>query len=248
MYNLSEIIGKSIISLYEGKVLGTINKVTFEKKLKKITNFIFFEAENDEEEFVIHSNSIFAVGENALVIKNTSAVEPLSNLEPQITLCSPINLQVFTTQGVCLGKVRDVSVDATFNVCSIVISNGETLSAQEVVSFSDNAILIQDENVKINTSKFSKQNRPKLIKTETPVTILRADTISPILSQLQNTIATLPTKVTSSVNFLVGRVVTQNLYSQSRELIAKKGSLISQKTIENAKKNGKIKELSIFSA
>lgn len=247
MYNLSEIIGKSIISLYEGKVLGTITNVAFEKKLKKITHFIFFETENDEVEFVIHSNAIFAAGKNALVIKNASAVEPLSNLEPQIALCSPINLQVFTTQGACLGKVCDVFIDATFNVCSIAISNGETLSAQEVVSFSDNAILIQDKNVKINTSKLSKQNRPKLIKTETPVTILRTDTISPILSQLQNTTATLPTKVTSSVNFLVGRVVTQNLYSQSKELIAKKGSLISQKTIENAKKNGKIKELSIFS-
>lgn len=248
MYKISEILSKPVISLYEGAVEGIIKNFTFDKKLKKITHFIVFDAEENADDQVITSNNIFAIGENALVIKNATCLEPLTNFEPQLKINNPINLQVYTTQGKCIGKVTDVIIEKNFAVKSFLISNDKEIDIKEIISLSKNAILVQDENVKINRTKLTNHKRPKLIKTDSPITILRNDSLAPILPQIPNTPTTLPTKVTSSVNFLVGRVVTQNLYSQSKELIAKKGSLISQKTIDNARKNGKIKELSIFSA
>jgi len=247
MYKLSEVLSKPILSLFNGRIEGTIKTAIFDKKLQKIKYFTFFNENEQNDEYIIPSSRIFAIGENALVVKNSSCIEPLSNFEPQINLNNPINLHVFTTKGKSLGNIIDVIFTEKFVVEKFLLSNNTPVNIAELASFSENALIIQDEKEKVNVSKFSEQKRPRLIKSDEPVTILRTDNIQTLESALQPQIATLPSKVTSSVNFLVGRTITQNLYSQSKELIAKKGAPISLKTIENAKRNGKIKELSIFS-
>lgn len=247
MFKLSEILSKPILSLFNGKIEGIIKTAIFDKKLLKIKYLIIFDESEQNDEFAIATSSIFSIGENAIVIKNSSCLEPMSNFEPQISNNSPINLSAYTTKGTGLGKVTDIFFDEKFNVQKICLSNSNAIAISELASFSHNALVIQDKGKKVNVSKYSEQKRPRLILSKEQVTILRTDNIQPLQTNLQHKTATLPSKVTSSVNFLIGRIITQNLYSQSKELIAKKGSPISLKTIENAKKNGKIKELSIFS-
>lgn len=247
MYKLSEILSKPILSLFNGKVEGTIKTAIFDKKLQKIKYLIVFNENEQIDEYVIPTSSIFSIGENALVVKNASCLEPISNFEPQIVYNNPINLHAFTTKGNSMGNVIDIFFDEKFVVEKVLLSNNTTIDIADLASFSENALVVQDKDKKINVSKFCEQKRPRLIKTDEPVTILRTDNIQALATPSQPQIATMPSKVTSSVNFLIGRTITQNLYSQSKELIAKKGTPISLKTIENAKKNGKIKELSIFS-
>ena len=246
MYKLSEVLSKPILSLFTGKVEGTIKTAIFDKKLQKIKYLLVFNENEQNDEYIIPTQNFFAIGENALVIKNSSCLEPLSNFEPQITFNNPINLRTFTTKGNLLGNVTDVFFDEKFVVEKILLSNNQTIDITDLASFSENSIIVQDKDKKVNISKFCEQKRPRLIKSNEPVTILRTNNIQ-TLETSQPQIAALPSKVTSSVNFLVGRTITQNLYSQSKELIAKKGTPISLKTIESAKRNGKIKELSIFS-
>ncbi len=247
MYKLSEVLSKPILSLFNGRVEGTIKTAIFDKKLQKIKYLLGFNENEQNDEYIIPVSSIFTIGENALVVKNSSCLEPLSNFEPQITFNNPINLYAFTTKGNGLGNVTDVFFDEKFVVEKIALSNNQIIDITNLASFSESALIVQDKDKKVNVSKFCEQRRPRLIKSDEPVTILRTDNIQTIETMPQQKIAALPSKVTSSVNFLVGRTITQNLYSQSKELIAKKGTPISLKTIENAKRNGKIKELSIFS-
>lgn len=58
----------------------------------------------------------------------------------------------------------------------------------------------------------------------------------------------LPVKTTSKNNFLIGRKVLKNIYSFNHELIIKKNTRISEKTILNAKSHSKLKELALYSA
>ncbi len=58
----------------------------------------------------------------------------------------------------------------------------------------------------------------------------------------------LPVKTTSKNNFLIGRKVLRNIYSFNHELIIKKNTRITEKTILNAKSHSKLKELSLYSA
>ena len=43
MRNLTELIGKPVLSLYESKIQGTIKNVLFDKNLKKLKYFVLFE-------------------------------------------------------------------------------------------------------------------------------------------------------------------------------------------------------------
>lgn len=58
----------------------------------------------------------------------------------------------------------------------------------------------------------------------------------------------LPVKTTSKNNFLIGRKVLRNIYSFNHELIIKKNTRITEKTILNAKSHSKLKELTLYSA
>lgn len=57
----------------------------------------------------------------------------------------------------------------------------------------------------------------------------------------------LPKKSTTKNNFLIGRKVQKNIYSFNHELIIKKNTKISEKTILTAKSHSKLKELSLYS-
>ena len=247
MYKLSEIFSMPVISLYNGQVEGIVKNAILDKKLRKIKYFFVIGTNDFDEEQIFSVNSIFKIGKDAIIVKNTSCLELYSNFEPQLTSNNPINLNAYTIDGTKLGKIHDVFFDEKYNVQSLQLSNNEIITIDEIASSSSNVLLIHNKDSKINISKFSDQKKPKLIKTEEPVTILRANFNQTNNEKTaQQTI--LPSKITSTVNFLVGRIVTQNLYSQSKEVIAKKGSQITLKTIDCARKNGKIKELAIFSA
>lgn len=57
----------------------------------------------------------------------------------------------------------------------------------------------------------------------------------------------LPVKSTTKNNFLIGRKVQRNIYSFNHELIIKKNTRITEKTILTAKSHSKLKELSLYS-
>lgn len=57
----------------------------------------------------------------------------------------------------------------------------------------------------------------------------------------------LPTKKVTKDNFLVGRKVEKNIYSFNHELIIKKNTRVTEKTIVTAKSHSKLKELALYS-
>lgn len=74
-------------------------------------------------------------------------------------------------------------------------------------------------------------------------------TIEPIKprKKVELTENNLPAKSTTKNNFLIGRKVQKNIYSFNHELIIKKNTRITEKTILTAKSHSKLKELSLYS-
>lgn len=140
----------------------------------------------------------------------------------------------------------DVSFDDKFNVIECNLNNESSFLVEKLAVLGNGVVIIQEDDKILDISRFNVK-KPKITNTNEPVKILRLDENENLqLNEAPPT--TLPIKVTTSVDFLLGRVITENLYSQSKELIAKKGATITLKIIENARKFGKIKDLSIFSA
>ena len=244
MFKLSNIVGKPIISLYNGQIEGIITNAIFDKKLQKVKYFLIINETNDETlelNSTLLTKDIYHIGQDAIVIKNNSYIM-YSNLSDETKLSiNPINCDIFTTLGEKIGVVKDVIFDEHFNVINLELADNNTISIKNIANYSNELIIMQDETKSINISKFG-YKKPKIQNTNEVVKILRKD------NQLSTRPTTLPQKITIRTDLMIGRTINENIYSQSKEIIAKKGTIISQKIIDNAKKYGKIKELYMFSA
>ena len=244
MLKLSNIVGKPIISLYNGQIEGIITNAIFDKRLQKVKYFLVINETNDETlelNSTLLTKDIYHIGQDAVVIKNNSYIM-FSNLNDETKLSiNPINCDIYTTLGQKIGVVKDVIFDEQFKVINLELSDSNTISIKNIANYSNDLIIMQDESKSLNINKFG-YKKPKIENTNEIVKILRKDNL------LTNRPTTLPQKITIRTDLMIGRTINENIYSQSKEVIAKKGTIISQKIIDNAKKYGKIKELYMFSS
>lgn len=245
MIKLSEIISKQILNIYSGKIEGVISDAFFDNNLKKVVKLKLFD--NDEEEYILDANKIYSVGQNMCVIKNSEPLNLYFNSTPQSN--SPINKYVFSTQGEKIGRIIDVELDDKFEVKSL-ITKDKTILPKNILNIAEN-IIVNLENKKIKLSSLKpkisnkKQNNnvvsilPKIEKTEIEQ------------SQKKETFKInsnpIPTKVSGNSQFLIGRKVLKTIYGLNNEIIAKKDTIVTSKSIENAKRHSKIIELTLFS-
>ena len=105
---LSELLQKPLLCLYEGELLGNINRVFFDKSKKKIK---YFEILNDEEiSYCLYPKFIYTLGKHAITIKNKQNLILSLNDNSTNAYILPINAKVYSLQGEYLGIVKDYSI------------------------------------------------------------------------------------------------------------------------------------------
>lgn len=57
----------------------------------------------------------------------------------------------------------------------------------------------------------------------------------------------IPARIISGYGFLLGRIVTKNIFSYNRELLIKEGDIVTPPLVEKARSNGKLVELTLHS-
>ncbi|MBO5909886.1 MAG: hypothetical protein J6Q15_00095, partial [Clostridia bacterium] len=96
---LSELLQKPLLCLYEGELLGNINKVFYDKSKKKIKSF---EIVNDEDiSYCLYPKYIYTIGKHAITIKNKQHL--ILSINDDNTYVLPINAKVYSLQGEYLG-------------------------------------------------------------------------------------------------------------------------------------------------
>jgi len=270
MIKLSDFFSKPVLSIYDGTSEGIIKTAFFDKKFKRLKYFILFDdMDKIIEEKVLAIDKIYNAGENAVVIKNNSNIDLLKSVEAKFEKRNPINCQVFDTMGKFLGTITDVKMNDNFFVESVVLNNAFDLPIDIFVSSQDYIFIVQNKAnpVKLHNLRprkdFPKPQQPKqeiftltseneIIKRKLEQSlnngILPLNAKTPTIrlnSKKSDTL--LPNKVTSNVNFILGRKATKNIYSPSNEIIVKRNTIINANNIELARKYGKIKELATFS-
>ncbi len=242
---LSEILSKPIISLYDGTNEGFVLNACFNKTLQKLKYLIILGNENAENEelYLLDTSNIYDFGQDAIVIKNNGALELCSNLDDTYLLNNPINSIAFDTKGTCLGNVRDVILDNALNVTKFIIDSNE-MTFDRLASFSNGTLMFQSDNI-VNIKKF----RPSFKKTNStsnsPVKILSLPKIEEDKKYtLQE--ATIQ-RLTGNTSLLLGRKLTRQIQTQNGELIAKKDARITPKIITTATHHQKLRELALYS-
>lgn len=143
MRKVSEILGKNIISLYEGKRIGIIENVAFDKKLKKLKSFIVYDEDGDDiDRLFVPSGGVKIEGENAVMIKNLEkVVEDTKNIYSKK---NPMNADVYNLKGTLLGKVNEVLIASDTNdIYSLLLNDGTEILQTQIVSGDFKTIVVQ---------------------------------------------------------------------------------------------------------
>ena len=242
---LSEILSKPIISLYDGTNEGFVLNACFNKTLQKLKYLIVSGNENaeDEEIYLVDVSNVFDFGQDAIVIKNNGSLELCSNLDDTYSLNNPINSIAFDTKGTRLGTVRDVILDDALNTTKFMINTSE-IDFNKLASFSEGTLLFQSENI-VNVKKFRPSFKKSNTINDTPVKILSLPKMEDDKKYtLQE--ATIQ-RLTGNTSLLLGRKLTRQIQTQNGELIAKKDSRITPKIITTATHHQKLREIALYS-
>lgn len=238
MFYCNDFYSLSVLSLYEGELLGTVNKLCFDKKLKKL---VHIELLNDDGIILILPiKNIYHVGKNAITVKNNQAVS-LKVEESELLSC-PINSKAYSIQGEYLGTIKELTFNEKYATEKIVLDNDSTINVSTLASCGKNTVIFYTEQEKINIQRFTPAKTPKTFK----VNNVQIAEILPVETNQQAELIQPKPKPNQSSTFLIGRVCTKDIFNFNNELIIKSGSQVTKKILKEVNKFGKLRELMLY--
>lgn len=276
MKNLTNFLGKPVISLYEGNIEGYVKNVIFDKSLKKLKYFVLFEDDEFQDEKMLEISKVYNFNHDAIIIKNNSALE--LKKEEVFGISNHINCKVYSSNGEYLGLISDIILNDDLTTNKVILSTNLELLPSQFLTFGQDLFIKQDDDNVIKLSNIRK--RDNIFKSnsqvETKVSILpKVENMSTALNNNQTTPSlpvfpeaneenlqnlnqskkkyifnecSLPKKLLlNNSDFLIGRKTTKTIYSSNNEVIAKKNMIINQNILQNAVIFNKLRELAIYS-
>jgi uncharacterized protein YrrD len=204
MYNCKELNSLIVLSLFEGELLGVVDKLYLDERLKKLCELEILSEEGIK--LKLSTKNIYRVGKNAITIKNN---QQLTLKEQQSNLCiAPIASKVYTINGEFLGVVQEISFNEKFATENILLDNGNTLDISDLASVGKN-VLIFYKNKKTSVKKFTPNKQPKFVNRENVQ----------MVKILPETIKSdeVKTAIVQDSNFLIGRICTKDIFNFNNE-------------------------------
>lgn len=241
MYYCNEFYSLSVLSLYEGELLGKVDKLYFDKKLKKLMEIEL--VGEDGARLVLQTKNIYHVGKNAITVKNNQAIS-IRVAETEYCLC-PLNSKAYSITGEYLGTVKEIGFNEKFLTHKVLLDNNGTLDIELLASCGKNTMIFCNGNEKVNMKKFTPEKPPKKFKEED----VQLAEILPAEKE-NNHVVPIETHVKTqleSAEFLLGRVCTKDIFNFNNELLIKAHAIINKKNLKEINKYGKLRELMVYS-
>ncbi|MBQ8615871.1 MAG: hypothetical protein IJ415_04820 [Clostridia bacterium] len=240
MYYCKELYSLSVLSLYEGELLGKVDKLYFDRKLKKLVEIELVGI--DGAKLVLPTKNIYHVGKNAITVKNNQAVL-LKDIECENCL-APINLKAYSINGEFLGVVQEVSLNEKFSTEKISLDNDVVLDVDKLASCGKNTIIFYTTDEKINIKNFIPNKQPKSfkIKEVQMATTLPVEESKPNVVPVEKPAQT----IIQTSDFLIGRVCTKDIFNFNNELLIKAHAVVNKKNLKEINKFGKLRELMLY--
>ncbi len=213
----TQIIGSKVFSVYECQNTGYVLGATFNQKLNRLTNLIIADDET-ETTYCLSIRNIYKINNNCVLIKNLTKLA-VGNTESQPI----INNEIVDISG-STDKVKDVTINQNFEIESIV-GEKATIKPQDVVCAKNGILLVNTSEQKLSRKSF----RPRT-KNLTKIETAPAQTVN-ILEDI-----TKPTPIRmNNLNNIIGKRLSENLFSRQNEILAYKNTVITQNTINIAR-------------
>jgi len=137
MYCCKNFNSLSVLSLYEGELLGVVDKLYFDKSLKKLVEIELLGEEGIK--LCLPTKNIYHVGKNAITVRNNQAVE-IKNDSSNLCL-NPTGSKAYTITGEFVGIVNEICFNEKFLVEKIELENNKELSPNMLASCGKNKII-----------------------------------------------------------------------------------------------------------
>lgn len=241
MYYCKELLSKSVLSLYEGELIGSVDKLYFDKKMKKLIELEIID--NEGVKLILPAKNIYHIGKNAITIKNNQAVT--LKVEESGLLPLTFGNKAYSIKGEYLGLISEVSVNEKFLTEKISLDSELTFEVTSIATSGKNTIIFYDKE-KINLEKFVPIKSPKFFK--------KRETVTAEILPLEPKDEAVPVNAVpvdkpaneQNPDFLLGRICVKDIYNFNNELIIKSNSLITKKNLKEIKRYGKLRELMIY--
>ena len=229
----------SILSLYEGELLGVVDKLYFDKKIKKLCEIELLG--EDGVKLILSTKNIYRVGKNAITVKNNQAVELREN--KQDFCIAPLGSKAYSINGEFLGVVQEIAINEKYQTQKILLDNGQVLEIEDIATSGKNTLIFYNQANKVNLKQFTPK-RPKDLKRK----LVQMAEVQPV-EQPKLEPEKVETKIASNqdTNFLIGRICTKDIYNFNNELLIKANSLVNKKNIKEINKYGRLRELMLYS-
>ena len=206
--NYSDLINKKVVSIYNGEIEGTVDKILFNKNLK-LANLII--KTPDEQLKTLNAKDIFSYGKY-VVIKNSTKLFVSEN-EPYITF---LNKEVVGINGENFGNVLDVNIE-NLKVKEILTQNTK-INPQNIIS-NNNIIIINNGEKQYKKYQFKPKNKISITQN---------------VNQKVAITSKIPIKVVSN-NSLIGKRLFRDLINNKNIVLARKNTIITNKLLNLAK-------------
>lgn len=240
MYYCDDFISLSVLSLYEGELLGVVEKLYFDKKLKKLIEIELLS--EDGAKLILPSKNIYHVGKHAITVRNNQAVK--FKVDNNECCACPINAKAYSINGEYLGIIKEMSFNEKYLTQKISLDNDQIISIENLASCGKNTIIFYNNEERVNIKKFVPTKTPKLFKSE----LTQTAEILPIESPSNAVpIDAIPKPRPQNANFLLGRICTKDILNFNNEVLIKANAVITKKHLKEANKFGKLREVMLFS-
>ena len=233
MFYCKDLEALSVLSLFEGELIGQVDKLYFDKKMKKLCEIELRGAGGVK--LALTTKNIYRIGKNAITIKNNQCVE-MSNKESEFRLC-PVGTKAYSITGEFLGVVEEITLNNKFLTDKISLDNGQILDVKNLATCGKNTMIFYKDNQKVNINNFQPKN-PQSFKSEE----FQIASVLPVEKEPVG-----EKKNVQAPNFLLGRICTKDIFNFNNELLIKAHSVVNKKNLKEINKFGKLKELMLYS-
>ena len=244
MVKASELAGKQLISLSDAKAVGCILRLGFDSKLTRAKAAEIVNDEDDDfpEHAFVPLRYLKCEGD-AAVIKSVSS---LSLSAPADFVPFPIGAECFNQSGDKLGSLRDIELEKSAVVR--LICEKQAFTPKELISRSDGMLIFNDTGAPLRVAR-KRVPRPTQAKEKRTAKILPASetnvqSVMTPTSPQSVTVTRTPGEPVKDYSFLLGKPVRTAVVSGGKVIIPA-GTLVSEKTIEIARKHGKLVQLAL---
>ena len=246
MKKSADILRLPVISISEGKQVGTVKDLTVDASLGSVVALVIDDGSWYLGAKVLPFNSIIGLGESAVMVENTNAVLPVSSVPRLEQLMAAairvIGTRTLTRSGFMGGKVVEFFIDESGRIvlCEVEENIGERtqIASQQIVTFGKDVLIISDSGETGGRNPLGGRPMEGIVSRVVPT----AETDTAISPTADDAAQLFEEK---QRRYLLGKRVNRRILTNDGSLIIEQGAEITEDILQRIREEDKMIELTM---